>query len=66
VEKSVSTAVGEMFDEFDRRDPDRARTATVLIDGDEDQQTAIFDHARSHTRSVTIVLDLIPPCANAG
>jgi hypothetical protein len=59
VEKSVSTSVGEMFDEFDRRDPDRARTATVLIDGDEDQQTAIFDHARSHARSVTIVLDLI-------
>jgi hypothetical protein len=59
VEKSVSTSVGEMFDEFDRRDPDRARTATVLVDGEEDQQTAIFDHARSHARSVTIVLDLI-------
>jgi hypothetical protein len=59
VEKSVSTSVGEMFDEFDRRDPDRARTATVLVDGGEDQLTAIFDHARSHRRSVTIVLDLI-------
>jgi hypothetical protein len=59
LEKSVSTSVGEMFDEFDRRDPDRARTATVLVDGQEDQQAAIFDHARSHARSVTIVLDLI-------
>jgi hypothetical protein len=59
VEKNVSTSVGEMFDEFDRRNPDRARKATVLVDGEEDQQTAILDHARSHRRSVTIVLDLI-------
>jgi hypothetical protein len=59
VEKKVSTSVGEIFDEFDRRDPDRTRTATVLVDGEEDQQTAIFDHARIHRRSVTIVLDLI-------
>jgi hypothetical protein len=59
VEKNVSTSVGEMFDEFDRRDPDRVRRATVLVDGEEDQQTAILDHARSHRRSVTIVLDLI-------
>jgi hypothetical protein len=59
VERSVSTSVGEMFDEFDRRDPDRTQAATVLVDGEQNQQTAIFDHARSHQRSLTIVLDLI-------
>jgi hypothetical protein len=59
VENGVSASVGEMFDEFDRRDPERARTPAVLVDGEQNQQTAIFDHARSRQRSITIVLDLI-------
>jgi hypothetical protein len=59
VENGVSASVGEMFDEFDRRDPKRARTAAVLIDGEQNQQTAIFDHAGRRQRSITIVLDLI-------
>jgi hypothetical protein len=59
VVNGVSASVGEMFDEFDRRDPERARTAAVLVDGEQSQQTAIFDHARSRRRSITIVLDLI-------
>jgi len=59
VENGVSVSVGEMFTEFDRRDPARARTAAVLVDGEQNQLTAIFDHARSHRRNITIVLDLI-------
>jgi hypothetical protein len=59
VVNGVSASVGEMFDEFDRRDPKRARTPAVLIDGEQNQQTAILDHARSRRRSITIVLDLI-------
>jgi hypothetical protein len=59
VEKSLSTGVAEMFDELDRRDPERARRAVMLIDGDEHQQTAILDEARRHDRKLTIVLDLI-------
>jgi hypothetical protein len=59
VQKSLSTGVGEMFDELDHRDPERARGAVVLIDGDEHQQTAILDEGRRHERTLTIVLDLI-------
>lgn len=59
VQKSLSTGVGEMFDELDHRDPERARGAVVLIDGDEHQQTAILDEGRRHERKLTIVLDLI-------
>jgi hypothetical protein len=59
VVNGVSASVGEMFDEFDRRDPKRTRAAAVLVDGEQNQQTAIFDHARSRQRRITIVLDLI-------
>ena len=59
VVNGVSASVGEMFDEFDRRDPKRERTPVVLVDGEQNQQTAIFDHARNRRRSITIVLDLI-------
>ena len=59
VKKSLSTGVGEMFDELDHRDPERARRAVVLIDGDEHQQIAILDQGRCHERQLTIVLDLI-------
>ena len=59
IEHGVSASVSEMFNEFDRRDPGRERTAAILVDGEQNQQTAIFDHARSHRRNITIVLDLI-------
>jgi len=59
IETGVASSVGEMFDEFDRRDPGRSRTATVLVDGDHHQLTAIFDHARRCARSITLVIDLI-------
>jgi len=59
VTKSLTEGVGDLFDELDRRDPTRARETVILVDGDENQQTAIFDHARRHERQVTIVLDII-------
>jgi hypothetical protein len=59
IEKNLSTGVSEMFDELDRRDPERKRHVPVLVDGDEKQQTAILDEARRRGRAVTIVLDII-------
>jgi hypothetical protein len=59
VEKNEAKGVAEMFDEADRRDPERSRTAIVLVDGDESQETAIFSEARRHERSLVLVLDII-------
>jgi hypothetical protein len=59
VEKSQAEGIGDMFDELDRRDPSRKRTAVVLIDGEEHQQTTILDEGRGHERSLTLVLDII-------
>ena len=58
-EKSEAEGIAGMFDEADRRDPKRCRTAVVLVDGDESQETAIYDEARRHDRSLLLVLDLI-------
>jgi hypothetical protein len=55
----VSASVSKMFDEFDRRDPQQTRTPAVLVDGEQNQQTAILDQARNRRRSITMVLDLI-------
>jgi hypothetical protein len=41
-EKSEAEGIAEMFDEADRRDRDRVRTAIALVDGDESQETAIY------------------------
>jgi hypothetical protein len=59
VEKNEAKGVAEMFDEADRRDPERSRTTIVLVDGDESQETAIFSEARRHGRSLVLVLDII-------
>lgn len=57
--KSQAEGVAEMFDEFDRRDPLRCRTAIVLLDGEEHQQTAVFDERRKRDRNLILVLDII-------
>lgn len=59
VVKSQAQGVAEMFDDFDRRDPARCRTAIVLLDGEEHQQTAVLDERRSRDRSLILVLDII-------
>ena len=59
VQDGVSTGVSKMFDEFDRRDPERGRKAGVLVDGEEHQQTAILTEGRMRGRALTLVLDII-------
>lgn len=59
IEQSMAPRVREMFDELDRRDPTRHHPVGMLVDGDESQQTAIFDEARRRDRTVTTILDVI-------
>jgi hypothetical protein len=59
IQKNLSMSVSEIFDELDRRDPERERHVPVLVDGEENQQTLILDEARRRDRAVTIVLDII-------
>lgn len=59
VESGIVVCVRKLFDELDRRDPDRARRAIVLVDGEESQQSAILTQGVTRQRPVTLVLDLI-------
>jgi hypothetical protein len=59
VQKNVSANATEMFNEFDRRDPERVRKVGVLVDGDENQQTAILEERLKRGRSLTLILDII-------
>lgn len=59
VQKGVAAGVTEMFDEFDRRDPERARPVGVLADGEEHQQTAILAESSRRGRTLTLILDII-------
>ena len=59
VDKDQSKGITEMFDEADRRDPERSRNVVVLVDGEESQETAILDEGRRRGRSLTLVLDII-------
>jgi hypothetical protein len=59
VVKSQAEGIAEMLDEADRRDPARERELVTLVDGEEHQQTNLFDEARKRGRALRIVLDLI-------
>jgi hypothetical protein len=59
VEKNLAAGIAEMFDEADRRDPNRERPCVVLVDGDEDQVDQIEAQAAQRGRAITIVLDLL-------
>jgi len=59
VEKSQKTAIKELFNELDRRDPKRERTAAILVDGEEKQQERIEVEARERWRRIVVILDLI-------
>ena len=59
IEQGMAPMVSEMFDELDRRDPARQHPVGMLVDGDENQQTAIHDQARRRDRTVTMILDVI-------
>jgi|HubBroStandDraft_2_1064218.scaffolds.fasta_scaffold64006_1 hypothetical protein len=59
VKQGVSVTATELFDEFDRRDPERVRKVGVLVDGDENQQTAILEEQQKRGRVIVIILDII-------
>jgi len=59
VEKSLAEGVAEMFDEADRRDPERRRPTVVLVDGNEHQADVVKQEAARRGRKVTTVLDLL-------
>jgi hypothetical protein len=59
VEKSQAEGISEMFDELDRRDPDRKRLVVMLIDGEEHQRAAIIDQEGTRGRNLVLVLDII-------
>jgi hypothetical protein len=59
VEKSQKTAIKELFNELDRRDPSRERVAGILVDGEEKQQETIEKEARERGRRIFVILDLI-------
>jgi hypothetical protein len=59
VKNSLAEGIAEMFDEADRRDPERVRPCVVLVDGDEDQAAQVEKQATSRGRTITLVLDLL-------
>jgi hypothetical protein len=59
IEQDMSLRIREMFDEGDRRDPDKKMVTACLVDGDEAQTDAIRTEANRRGRAVIIVLDLL-------
>lgn len=55
----VADVVAQMFDEAQRRDPDRRKRWLVLIDGDPKLERAVRAEARRRGVDVTLVLDFI-------
>lgn len=59
VERTLAEAISEMFDEADRRDPDRARRTGVVVDGNEHQLAALKKEAATRGRAITVIVDLL-------
>jgi hypothetical protein len=59
VEKNLPSAIIDMFDEAERRDPDHSRTTVVLVDGSDAQSSAIQEEARKRDMNISIVVDII-------
>lgn len=59
VEQDLRPRIAEMFDEADRRDPERRREAILLVDGDEHQTDVVKEQATRRGRSFTLILDLL-------
>lgn len=59
VEQDQKSAISAMFDEAERRDPDKSRTTVVLVDGEERQIATIQQQAKLRNMRITIVLDVI-------
>jgi hypothetical protein len=59
IEQDLRERIVEMFDEADRRDPNRQQPTVVLVDGDEHQTQVIKEEGHRRGRSLTLVLDLL-------
>ena len=59
LEKSTTNVIDEMFAEALRRDPNRARTGVVLVDGNKTQIRDIRAAAKRAGVEITMILDLI-------
>jgi hypothetical protein len=59
LEQDSRARIQAMFDEADRRDPERTRDRVALTDGSDSQVEQIREQARARGVWVTIVLDLI-------
>jgi hypothetical protein len=55
----MRAVVTELFDELDRRDPNRCKRWIIPIDGDEKLEKAVRKEAKRRGVSVTLVLDFI-------
>lgn len=59
IANDLRTAVGQMFDEAERRDPGHSRKWVVLVDGAVAQRDWILDEARKRDVEVTVILDIV-------
>jgi hypothetical protein len=59
VKKKQEEVIAEIFDEGDRRDPERKRTRCVLLDGNIDQLDRVKNEARRRALNPILILDII-------
>ena len=59
IEHDAKPAIGALFDEGERRDPERRLRWVVAVDGNKDQLNLIEQEAKRRGVKVTIVLDFI-------
>ena len=59
VERDIPTVVASVFDEADRRDPQRAHVWVALLDGNPEQVAAVRREAKKRGVKVELVLDII-------
>lgn len=59
IEKESDEAIAKLFDEAERRDPQRVRRWVVVVDGNKDQLALIKAEAARRGISITIVIDFI-------
>jgi hypothetical protein len=57
--KSTEEAIKEMFDEADRRDPEKVRETVCLLDGQEHQKEEVLGQAKRRSRLLVLILDII-------
>lgn len=59
VERDTASVISDIFDEADRRDPNRQVRTVALVDGNNHQIDRINHEAATRRRDVTIIIDVI-------